>query len=179
MITLTYKGDEIKISKANLVILGDLTFSAIVFIWYLIYKLGFLRDFSPLLALIITFIQNIIIFLIMVFKKQTSKEKIIQYLIVTILLKILPIISFYPDNFIITFKDIVLIIYLYIIYMIIIFILIGFFRYKYDIKTVIYDDISGKGYEHSIQYNISSLSYESITDAIFSYTNTLSNNTQK
>jgi len=176
MIAFTYKGEELKISSANFLILGDLTFSLIIFIWYIIYKIGFLRDYSPLLALLITLLQNIIIILIMIFKGKTSNDKIIKYIIITVIFKILPIISFYPNNFIIIVRDFVLLIYLYIIYVILIFILIGFFRYKYDIKTVIYDDISGKGTENSLQNKIASLSYDSITDAIFSYTNSIGKN---
>jgi len=160
MIIFTYKGNEIKIHKTNFVILSDLTFSLIIFIWYILYKIGLFTFFSPLLGLIITFIQNMLLLAYFIYKKKINSSNAAKYLLIMFIFKLLPIISFYPDLFIIRLKDFFAILYLYAIYIIFIIILINFFNYNYKVDKVIYNDISGENIENSATYKLYNTAYE-------------------
>jgi len=124
MINITYKGENIKLKDLNLFIISDITFSLIVFLWYLLYKFNIITIYSPLFALIITFIQNLIILILLIYKTNFTIKNAIKYILLLFILKILPILSFYPNNFIIKIKDIFIILYLYFIYIVFIILFI-------------------------------------------------------
>lgn len=175
MIAITYKGEEISFKLNDLLLLGDITFSIIIFIWYIIYKLGFLQDYSPLLAISLSLLQNIIILIIMILK-QSSFDKIFKYLILSIVIKVIGILSFFPDRLQIQLKDVFLLIYLYVIYITIIILISEIFKTKYNIEAIIYDDLTGEGTTKTPNAKISSMTYDSLIDVIYSYGNSIAKN---
>lgn len=175
LVALTYKGQELKFKVSDFLFLTDLTFALIIFLWYLIYKFGYLQDYSPLLALILSVIQNIIILIIMIVKK-TSFGKIFKYIVLSIIIKVIAVLSFFPNNFIISFKDFFVIIYLYIIYIVIVILVTEIFKVNYNIETLIYDDLTGVNSEKTPYAQVSSLTYDNIIDVILSYGNSMNKN---
>lgn len=151
MIEIKFGGKEIKFNDINIFIANDLTFSVFVFIWYILYQLGIYTLHSPLFALIITFIQNIIILGLLFYNKKITVSNIFRYLLVLVVIKVIPILSFYPD-FTITISDIVFMFILYFIYLAIMFIIIKINNPKYDIKTKIMDDLQGKSLKDDFIY---------------------------
>jgi len=166
MISITFKGNVIKLHDINIILLNDLTFSLIIFIWYILFKIGLLTYFSPLLGLIITFIQNMLLLIYFFRIKKINLNNAVKYLIIMVILKILPIISFYPDQFIIKPIDVFALLYLYIFYIIFIIILGNIYHIKYDLQTIIYNDVSGIKNEDSINYKIYDTAYNSIINSI-------------
>ena len=94
----------------------DLVFSYWIFLWYLLYIFKII-NFSPKLALCLSIIENIILFLIMFFILKSSKETITKFLIINTFIKIIPLYSIWNDK-IIWKKDIVYIFILFIFYVI-------------------------------------------------------------
>lgn len=173
MITLKYRGEDLKITDINLFLLSDITFSLIIFIWYLLYKYELFTYFSPLFALILTFIQNLILLIFLFYKKKLDLSDSFKYFIILIVLKIMPILSFYPKKFKIHFKDVFFILYLYAFYIILLIILADFFKFKYDIKKMIKADFSGENYDKSPQNKIYDLTYDSLITVLFSNNNSI------
>jgi len=171
MFKLKYKGEDLKISDFNLFLISDITFSLIIFIWYLLYKYELFTYFNPLFALILTFIQNLILLIFLFYKKKLNLSNSFKYFIVLIVLKIMPILSFYPNKFKIHLKDIFFILYLYAFYIILLIILADFFNFKYDIKKIIKADFSGENYDKTPQNKIYDLTYDSLITVLFSNNN--------
>lgn len=172
---MKYKGEDLNITNINyLFILSDITFSIIIFIWYLLYKFEIFTYFSPFFALILTLLQNIFIISLLIYKKQLNISTFFKYIIVLIILKVIPILSFYPKKFIIRLRDVFFILYLYAFYIIIIIILIYIFDLKYDIKKIIKSDLSGDNYDKTPQYKLYDLTYDSLTTILFSNNNSSS-----
>jgi len=172
MITLKYKGKEFKITDiAKLYFASDITFSIIIFLWYILYKYEIFTYFSPLFALILTLIQNLFILVFLFYKKKININDSFKYLIILIILKIIPILSFYPKNFKIHLKDIFFILYLYAFYIIILIILVYIFDFDYNIKKIIYSDLSGENYDKTPQNHIYDITYDSLITVLFSNNN--------
>jgi len=165
MIEITFGGKKINHEDINIFIINDLTFSIIVFIWYILYQLGIYTSYSPLFALIITFIQNIIILGLLFYNKKITISNIFKYLLVLIIIKILPILSFY-SNFKITFKDILFMFILYIFYLIIMFIIVMIIKPEYNIKTKIMDDLNGKSLKDDVIYYSYDYAYDNLIKKI-------------
>jgi hypothetical protein len=151
MLEIRFAGEKIHREDINIFITHDLTFSIIIFIWYTLYQLGIYTYNSPLFALIITFIQNIIILSLLFYNNKINISNILKYLLVLFIFKLMPIFSFY-SNFNITIADIIITFILYIIYIVIVFILIKLYLPDYDIMTKIFEDISGKSYKDDLIY---------------------------
>lgn len=175
LVSFKYKGEELEFKVRDILFLTDLTFAFIIFFWYIIYKFGYLQDYSPLLAIILSLIQNIIILIIMIVKKS-SFGKIFKYIVLSIIIKVIAILSFYPNNFIIGFKDFFVIVYLYIIYIIIVILIAEIFEINYNIETLVYDDLTGIGSEKTPNAKVSSVTYDSLMDVILSYGNSINKN---
>jgi len=164
MVEITFKGKKINHEDFNIFIVNDLTFSIIVFIWYILYQLGIYTYNSPLFALIITLLQNIIIISLLFYNKKINFSNILKYFIVLFVVKVIPIYSFYANsNLNIYITDIIFTFILYFIYLIFILIIIKIYYPKYDIKKKIIEDITGKSYKDEILYN----TYDYINNIIF------------
>lgn len=175
MIELKYKGEEFKIRDIiNLFLLTDITFSLIIFIWYLLYRFELFTYFSPFFALVLTLIQNLIIIIILIKKNKITLSNSFKYLLLLVILKIIPIISFYPKKFKVNMRDIFFILYLYAFYIIFLIILVDIFNYQYDIKKMIYADFTGENYEKNPQLKIYDMTYDSLITVLFSNNNSSS-----
>lgn len=171
MIVFKYKGNDIKITNFHLYLAGDITFSLIIFIWYLLYIFEIFTYFSPFFALVLTLIQNIILLIYLLIKTKININNFFKYLIILIILKIISIMSFYPKKAVIHLRDIFFILYLYAFYIIFLLILIKLFNFEYDIKKMINADFSGENYDKSPQTNIYDLTYDSLITVLFSNNN--------
>jgi hypothetical protein len=175
MITIKYKGEDFKFDNINIIIiLSDITFSIVIFIWYLLYTFKIFTYFSPFFALILTLFQNIIIIFFLIYKKQLNIADLFKYIIILIILKVIPILSFYPNKFIIHFRDVFFILYLYAFYIIILIILDYIFDFNYDLKKTIMSDLHGDNYNKTPQYKIFDLTYDGIISVLFSNNNSFS-----
>jgi len=176
MLTLTYKGENFKIVDIfNLFILSDITFTLIIFIWYILYIFNIFTYFSPFFALVLTLIQNIFIISFLIKNKKINISNAFKYILVLVILKVIPILSFYPNKMIIHIRDIFFIFYLYAFYILFLIILVDLFDLQYDIKKMIYADFSGENIDKSPQTKIYDLSYESLVTVLFNNNNSISN----
>jgi hypothetical protein len=115
--------NNLTFSKLGIILINDITFNLIIYIWYLIFIFGGITSINPFFALIISLLFNIGVFIYMLYKK-ISNENIIKYFILLIVLKIFPLISLYNnDKIYINYIDVYSTFYLYLIYMLIFFII--------------------------------------------------------
>jgi hypothetical protein len=128
-ISIQFKDKEIlnssdfTFSKLGLILINDITFNLIIYIWYLIFIFNGITSVNPFFALIISFIFNICIFMYMFYNK-ISKENIIKYFILLIVLKLFPLISLYSnDKIYVNYIDVYSTVYIYLIYTLIFFII--------------------------------------------------------
>jgi len=154
------------IKETLFLIISDFAFSSIIFIWYILYKLG-LNVTNPLFALLITFIQNIIILSILLKKKKITKDNALRYGFILFILKILPLLSFFPNYLNFTLKDIIITVYVYIIYMLLIIIIIEIFGIDIDFTKIMTDDFFGENYEKTFTTKIYDYTYDEIISKIF------------
>jgi len=92
----------------------DLIFSYWILAWYFLYIFGISRVYNPKFALIIGFIENLIIFILMVYYK-TKPKIIILFTIIVFLMKIIPLYTIWNTK--VTNKDIIATIILFFIYL--------------------------------------------------------------
>ena len=92
----------------------DLLFSYWIFAWYLLYIFNII-NYSPKLALIIGIIENIGLFLFMMFSLHSSNKTILSFIFINILLKVIPLYTIWNDK-IYWKKDLCRIIMLFLIY---------------------------------------------------------------
>lgn len=173
MLVFKYKGEDIKLTELHLYLAGDITFSLIVFIWYLLYRFEIFTYFSPFFALVLTFIQNLLLLAYLLIKRKINVSDTIKYVIVLIILKIIPIMSFYPKKAVVHLRDIFFILYLYAFYIIFLLMLVKIFNFEYDIKKVITADLSGENYDKTPQTKIYDLTYDGLTTILFSNNNSI------
>jgi hypothetical protein len=171
MIVFKYKGQDIKLTELHLYLVGDITFSLIIFIWYILYRFEIFTYFSPFFALVLTLLQNIILLSYLIIKRKININDTIKYIIILLIIKIIPILSFYPKKAVIHLRDIFFILYLYAFYIIFILILIKIFNFEYDIKKVITADFSGENYDKTPQTKIYDLTYDGLITVLFSNNN--------
>jgi hypothetical protein len=142
--------DDFTFSKLSVVLINDITFNVIIYIWYLIFIFNGITTINPFFALITSFIINIGVFLYMLYNK-ISKANIIKYFILLIVIKIFPLISLYSnDKIYINYIDIYSTAYLYLIYILIFFIIYDLIlkrdvnvisdTFNKDLKTNIHTD---------------------------------------
>lgn len=150
------------INETAFFIINQLTFSFIIFSWYILYRIGFITSVSPLFALLVTFIQYIIIFFILIKRNKIHKNNIIRILFVLFILKIIPLITFFPYYLNFTLADIFATAYLHLIYIIIAIAFIEIFNLDINIGKLIKDDITGDNYEKSYSSRIYDYTYDEI-----------------
>jgi hypothetical protein len=171
MLVIKYKDEVIKLSDIHLFLISDITFTLIIFLWYLLYSYNIFTYFSPFFALVLTLIQNIFIIGFLFYNKKITISNFFKYLIILIVLKIIPILSFYPNKMKIHLRDVFFILYLFAFYIIILIILVYIFNFKFDIKKMINNDLNGSNYDKTPQYKIYDLTYDGLISVIFSNNN--------
>jgi len=135
------------IQKFILTIIYDITFTLIVYFWFILYGFGLVKT-SPLFAFLVSFMQNLYILISLSINKKINLSNITRYLIVLIVLKVMPIIGFIiSNNFIITLSDVFYTFYVYVIYIVIIIILVEVFKAKYNVSNILYNDLTGERYQ--------------------------------
>jgi hypothetical protein len=157
---------DITLSAIQTILFNDISFSIVIYIWYLIFINNGISAPNPFFAIILTLIQNIIIFIYLIKKKYTI-DNLIKYTILLIILKIMPLISLYIDNKnTINYFDIYSTVYLYILY-IFIMIIIHNILLKDDknIITTINDDIK-REYKENIMDTVYNKSYNDVIKQI-------------
>jgi hypothetical protein len=154
------------INETVFLVINQLTFSFIIFGWYILYRIGLITSVSPLFALLVTFIQYIIIFILLIKKNKIHKNNILRILFVLFILKIIPLITFFPYYLNFTLADIFATAYLYLIYIIIAIAFIEIFNLDINIGTLIKDDITGDNYEKSYSSRIYDFTYNEIIEKI-------------
>jgi len=157
---------DITLSAIQSILFNDISFSIIIYIWYLIYINNGISAPNPFFALSIILLQNIIVFLYLI-KKKYSIDNLIKYTILLLILKIMPLISLYIyDKININYFDVYLTVYLYMIYIFII-ILIHNLLLKDDktILTRINDDIKTE-YKENIMDTVYDKSYNDVIKQI-------------
>lgn len=157
---------DLTLSKLEIFILNDISFGIIIYIWYLIYMNNVITSPNPFFALSISLLQNIAVFIYLLKTKQ-SKENLIKYSIILIILKIIPLITMYIYNKIdINYFDVYSTVYLYIIFIFIMIIINNIILHNNkDISTKIHDEIKTK-YEPNILDEIYDKSYNDVIKQI-------------
>lgn len=164
--------NDLTFDKLSIILINDITFNLIIYIWYLTFIFGGITSVNPFFALITSFIINIGIFIYMLYKK-ISKANIIKYFILLIVIKIFPLISLYVnDKTYVNYIDIYSSVYLYIIYILIFFIIydiileknIDVFSHTFN-KDVIKTDISNEN-DNGVLSSIYDTTYNDIIKRI-------------
>ena len=157
---------NIGVKEVFLFLINEVAFSSLIFIWYILYRIGIIGA-SPLFALLITLIQNIIVIIILIKKNKITKNNLLRFSFILFILKIIPLIYFFPNYLDFTLKDVFLLIYLYIIYIIIAIIIIDVFNIDVKIENIIYNDTIGDSYEKTATTRIYDFTYKEIIQKIF------------
>lgn len=157
--------DEIKLSALSIIIINDLAFNIIIYIWYILYSLGIITSFNPFFALSITLIQNIIVYFYLI-KKGLPRDNLIKYTIVLVILKILPLISL-RNNIRINYIDVYITFYIYIIYILLLIIINHLLLKKnIDIIKIFLSDFYNEKYDKHIHNKIYDVVYEDMIKQI-------------
>jgi hypothetical protein len=156
-----FNSNDYTLSAITIIIINDIAFNVIIYIWYLLYSFGIITFANPFFALSITLIQNIIVYMYLL-KKGLSKDNLIKYSILLIILKVIPLISLSNDIHI-NYTDVYITVYLYIIYILFVIIIndilmkknIDVFEFvKKDIYNEHYDDKNVNKLYDVIYYDI-------------------------
>lgn len=165
MIEITLNKKEIIFTELLFLIISEIAFSFIIFIWFTLYQYGIIKS-NPLFALIITFIQHIIILIILIKKNKINKTNIIRYIFILVILKILPLLYFFPNYLSFSIEDIFITIYLYLIYIILLISIVEIFKIKINLKKIIENEIFGENYEKSHTTKIFDYTYNELMSKI-------------
>jgi hypothetical protein len=157
---------DMTLSALQILILNDISFSIIIFIWYVLFYYFGINISNPFFALSISLLQNIAVFIYLLKNKQ-STESLIKYLIILIIIKIIPLISLFIYNKIsINYFDVYITIYLYIIYLFVIIIINNIFlNNKINVTELVKGEISPK-YKENILDEIYDKSYNDVIKQI-------------
>lgn len=166
MIELTFNKKEIILTEVLFLIISEIAFSFVIFIWFSLYQYGIIKKSSPLFALLITFIQNIIILIILIKKNKINKTNIIRYTFILVFIKIIPLLYFFPNYLNFTIKDVFITIYLYLIYIILLIAIVEIFKIKLNIKKLVENEIFGENYEKAHTTRIYDYTYNEIISKI-------------
>lgn len=159
--------NDFKLSALHIILLNDISFNIIIYIWYLLYSYEFITTPNPFFALIISLFQNIIIYVYLLNKKNTY-HNLIKYSILLIILKIMPLISLYMnDNININYFDVYVTVYLYIIYIFICIIIYNILLHNnINVIKIIFDDFKSYEYKENIMDVVYDKSYNDVIKQI-------------
>jgi len=172
-LSLQFKEKEIfnfnnfNLTKIGVIILNDITFNIIILIWYILYDYNIITSPSVFFALIVSLIQNVCIFLYLIFK-NLSTEYIVKYFIILIILKIIPIISFYYyGKMTIDYIDVYATVYLYLIYILIFFIIYDIILQKnVNLSNIIIKDFTTYERDDNVISSVYDTTYNDIIKRI-------------
>jgi hypothetical protein len=142
------------LSKIGIIILNEFAFNVIIYIWYLLFMFGIIDGPNPFFALILSLLQNIILFTYLLMMIGLSYDDLVKYTIILLVFKIMPIYSM-MNYMSVSFFDVYSSIYLYIIYMFLILVIMDIFlRKNIDIIKILKTDITNDRYDVNVSNKI-------------------------
>jgi hypothetical protein len=143
---------DITLTKIRLLIINEFAFNIIIYIWYGLYKLQLFPIANPFFALVLSLIQNIILFIYLLIN-GLSYADMLKYTIVLLIFKIFPIYSMRNDMNI-SFFDVYVFIYLYLMYIFLLLVIFNVFLKKnVNILNIFKKDITNDKYDKNITSN--------------------------
>ena len=140
-------------SKIRILLINEFAFNVIIYIWYMLFIFGVISTPNPFFALILSAIQNIILFLYLLIN-GLSYEDLLKYSIILIVFKLFPLYSM-REHMTISYFDVYSAIYIYIMYIFIILVVINVLLHKnYDIIKIMQRDITNDKYDKNISSNV-------------------------
>lgn len=141
------------LSKIGILIINEFAFNFLIYIWYLLFILGIIDSPNPFFALILSLMQNIVLFTYLLMNGLT-KDDIIKYTIILLVFKIMPIYSM-MNYMSVSFFDVYSSIYLYIMYIFLILVIMDIFLKKnIDIMKILKTDITNDKYNVNMSNEI-------------------------
>lgn len=156
-----------KLSTIHIILLNDISFSVIIYIWYILYYYFGVNTPNPFFALSISLLQNIVIFIYLL-KTNHTIESLLKYSILLIILKLIPLISLYLyDKISINYFDVYSTVYLYILYMFVIIIVHNILLHNNkNVINTIKDDLNTDKYKENIMDVVYDKSYNDVIKQI-------------
>jgi hypothetical protein len=158
-LSITFKGKEIlnsshfSLTSIRLLLLNEFAFNVIIYIWYLLFIVGIIETPNPFFALVISLLQNAILFIYLLIK-GISYENLLKYAIILLLFKIMPIYSM-MNYMTVSYFDVYSCIYLYIIYIFLLIIILDILLKKnINLMDVFKTDSMNDKYNKNITSNI-------------------------
>lgn len=158
---------DFKLSALHIILLNDISFNIIIYIWYILFYYVELDLPNPFFILSISLLQNLIIFIYLLNKKNTY-DNLIKYSILLIILKIIPLISLYIyDKISVSYFDVYATVYLYIIYILICIVIYNILLHNnINVVKIIFDDFKSHDYKENIMDVVYDKSYNDVIKQI-------------
>jgi hypothetical protein len=157
-LSINFKDKEIlnlknfTLSKIGILIINELAFNFIIYFWYLLYIFRVIHSPNPFFALVLSLIQNSILFIYLLMHGLT-RDDLIKYLFVLIIFKVMPIYSMRHDMNV-SYFDVYVTVYLYIIYIFIVLVLYNLIlRRNTNVENVFKTDITNAKYDKNMTSN--------------------------
>lgn len=145
--------DHFTLSKIGIIILNEFAFNVIIYIWFLLFIFGIIDGPNPFFALILSLLQNIILFTYLLII-GLSYDDLIKYTIILLVFKIMPIYSM-MNYMSVSFFDVYSSFYLYIMYMFLVLVVMDIFlRKNIDIMKILKTDITNDRYDVNVSNKI-------------------------
>jgi len=157
---------DLTLSKIQMILINDISFGVIIYIWYLIFVNNGISAPNPFFALSISLLQNMVIFIYLLQTGHTI-DNLIKYTILLIILKIIPLITLYVyDKVGINYFDVYSTFYLYIIYIFVIIIIHNIFlKNNKDITKTLNNEIRTE-YKENVLNTVYDKSYNDVIKQI-------------
>lgn len=157
---------DLTLSKIQMILINDISFGVIIYIWYLIFMNNGISAPNPFFALSISLLQNMVIFIYLLQIGHTI-DNLIKYTILLIILKIIPLITLYVyDKVGINYFDVYSTFYLYIIYIFVIIIIHNIFlKNNKDITKTLNNEIRTE-YKENVLDTVYDKSYNDVIKQI-------------
>ena len=158
---------DFKLSTIHIILLNDISFSVIIYIWYILYSYDIISSPNPFFALSISLLQNIVIFIYLL-KTHYTLESLLKYLILLIILKIMTLISLYSyDKISINYFDVYSTVYLYILYIFVMIIVHNILLHNNkNVINTIKGDLNTDKYKENIMDVVYDKSYNDVIKQI-------------
>jgi hypothetical protein len=157
---------DLTLSKIQMILINDISFGVIIYIWYMIFMNNGISAPNPFFALSISLLQNMVIFIYLLQTGHTI-DNLIKYTILLIILKIIPLITLYVyDKVGINYFDVYSTFYLYIIYIFVIIIIHNIFlKNNKDITKTLNNEIRTE-YKENVLDTVYDKSYNDVIKQI-------------
>jgi hypothetical protein len=157
---------DLTLSKIQMILINDISFGFIIYIWYLIFVNNGISAPNPFFALSISLLQNMVIFIYLLQTGHTI-DNLIKYTILLIILKIIPLITLYVyDKVGINYFDVYSTFYLYILYIFVIIIIHNIFlKNNKDITKTLNNEIRTE-YKENVLDTVYDKSYNDVIKQI-------------